>query len=127
VSDGTSQDLCILKTFTVILPTGKRHPISPYLADYYGRVGLLKLSKTQPGIARLAKWLNAWPQANGSLRFETVTPPAYADRNALTAVDRLWRRILSLAPESDEPQEEQIYSLITGTPDAERKSSFSEL
>lgn len=98
------------KQFLVILPTGKRHELSAYLFSYYLDVGLLRRDK-KPRVARLIKWLRAWPLPSGALKFEVVTPPT-ADSYALDAVERLWRRILAMAPCSDETLHEQVYDAV---------------
>lgn len=66
----------------------------------------------KPRVARLIKWLNAWPLPSGALRFEVVTPRT-VDPYALDAVERLWRRILAMAVcEYDPPLREQVYDAI---------------
>ena len=100
------------KNFIVILPTGKRHELSPFLFEYYCELGLLRIQRSKPSQARVAKWLRAWPSPSGALRFEAVTPEAVV-MYPLDAVERLWRRLLAMAPITDESKREQVYSAVT--------------
>lgn len=83
------------RPWTVILPDGTPHTLPRPLFEHYADLKLIRVSQKCKNIAHVPRSLKAWP-VGATLRFALKVPTPW-DRHALTAVDGIWRMLMSLS------------------------------
>ena len=88
-------------SWTVILPNGTPHTLPRPLFEHYADLKLIRVSLKTPRVAHVPRSLRAWPVGK-TLEF-ALKNPTPTDPRAITAVDGIWRMLMSLST-CDEPE-----------------------
>jgi hypothetical protein len=77
------------------LPDGTAHTLPRPLFEHYADLELIRVSSKSPRLAHVPRSLRAWPVGK-TLEFVLKNPTPIAPR-AITAVDGIWRMLMSLS------------------------------